>query len=56
MMHTVANAIRNAGDDVNRESLREAMAATKDLPLVRGRANSALMKTAFPQWAVSLCS
>ena len=34
MMQTVANAILNAGDDVNRETLREAMAATKDLPVV----------------------
>ncbi|RVT81780.1 hypothetical protein DXV76_18975 [Rhodobacteraceae bacterium CCMM004] len=37
MMQTVANAIRNAGEDVTRESLREAMAATKDLPVVMGQ-------------------
>ena len=37
MMETVANAIRNAGDDVNRETLREAMAATRDLPVVMGQ-------------------
>jgi branched-chain amino acid transport system substrate-binding protein len=37
MMQTVANAIRNAGDDVNRETLRDAMAATKDLPVVMGQ-------------------
>lgn len=37
MMYTVANAIRNAGDDVNRETLREAMAATSDLPVVMGQ-------------------
>lgn len=37
MMQTVANAIRNAGDDVNRETLREAMAATRDLPVVMGQ-------------------
>lgn len=37
MMQTVANAIRNAGDDVNREALRDAMAATKDLPVVMGQ-------------------
>ncbi|MFN3146144.1 MAG: ABC transporter substrate-binding protein [Paracoccaceae bacterium] len=37
MMQTVANAIRNAGDDVTRDSLRDAMAATKDLPVVMGQ-------------------
>jgi len=37
MMNTVANAIRNAGPDVNRETLRTAMAATKDLPVVMGQ-------------------
>jgi branched-chain amino acid transport system substrate-binding protein len=37
MMHVVANAIRNAGPDVNRETLRVAMAATKDLPVVLGQ-------------------
>lgn len=37
MMQTVANAIRNAGDDVNRETLRVAMTATKDLPVVMGQ-------------------
>ena len=37
MMQTVANAIRNAGEEVNRETLREAMAATKDLPVIMGQ-------------------
>lgn len=37
MMQTVANAIRSAGDDVTRDSLRDAMAATKDLPVVMGQ-------------------
>lgn len=37
MMQTVANAIRNAGADVNRETLRDAMAATKDMPVVMGQ-------------------
>jgi predicted TIM-barrel enzyme len=37
MMQTVANAIRNAGEEVNRETLREAMAATKDLPVFMGQ-------------------
>ena len=37
MMQTVANAIRKAGGDVNRETLRVAMAATKDLPVVLGQ-------------------
>lgn len=37
MMETVANAIRNAGDDVNRETMRDAMAATNDLPVVMGQ-------------------
>ena len=37
MMQTVANAIRNAGDDVNRETLRAAMAATSNLPVVMGQ-------------------
>lgn len=37
MMQTVANAIRNAGSDVTRDSLRDAMAATKDMPIVMGQ-------------------
>lgn len=37
MMQTVANAIRNAGDDVNRETLRTAMADTKNLDVVMGQ-------------------
>ena len=37
MMQTVANAIRNAGEDVTRDSLRDAMAATTDLPVVMGQ-------------------
>ena len=37
MMQVVASAIRNAGTDVTRESLRAAMAATKDVPVVIGQ-------------------
>jgi branched-chain amino acid transport system substrate-binding protein len=37
MMQTVANAVRNAGDDVTRDSLRDAMAATKDMPVIMGQ-------------------
>jgi len=48
MMHTVANAIRNAGDDVNRESLREAMAATKDLPVVMGQGKLSFDENRIP--------
>jgi branched-chain amino acid transport system substrate-binding protein len=35
-MQVVANAIKAAGPDVNRESLRAAMIQTKDLPVVVG--------------------
>lgn len=37
MMQTVANAVRNGGADVTRDSLRDAMAATKDLPIIMGQ-------------------
>jgi branched-chain amino acid transport system substrate-binding protein len=37
MMQVVASAIRNAGTDVTRESLRAALAATKDVPVVIGQ-------------------
>ncbi|GIX14891.1 MAG: branched-chain amino acid ABC transporter substrate-binding protein [Paracoccaceae bacterium] len=37
MMQVVANAIRNAGPEINRETLRAAMAATRDLPVVLGQ-------------------
>lgn len=48
MMQTVANAIRNAGEDVNRESLRDAMAATKDLPVVMGQGTLSFDENRIP--------
>jgi branched-chain amino acid transport system substrate-binding protein len=48
MMQTVANAIRNAGDDVNRETLRKAMAATKDLPVVLGQGKLSFDENRIP--------
>ena len=49
MMQTVANAIRNAGDDVSRETLREAMAATRDLPVVMGQGFLSFDENRIPQ-------
>jgi branched-chain amino acid transport system substrate-binding protein len=49
MMMTVANAIRNAGNDVNRETLREAMAATRDLPVVMGQGTLTFDENRIPQ-------
>jgi hypothetical protein len=37
MMYVLANAIRSAGANVTRDSLREAMARTRDLPVVLGQ-------------------
>ncbi len=48
MMQTVANAIRNAGDDVNRETLREAMAATTDFPVVMGQGTLSFDENRIP--------
>jgi len=48
MMQTVASAIRNAGEDVNRETLRDAMAATKDLPVVMGRGSLSFDENRVP--------
>ena len=48
MMQTVANAIRNAGDDVNRETLRAAMAATADLPVVMGQGKLSFDENRIP--------
>jgi branched-chain amino acid transport system substrate-binding protein len=48
MMQTVANAIRNAGADVTRDSLKDAMAATKDLPVVMGQGKLSFDKDRIP--------
>ena len=48
MMQTVANAIRNAGDDVNRETLRVAMAATSGLPVVLGKGTLSFDENRIP--------
>jgi branched-chain amino acid transport system substrate-binding protein len=37
MMYVLANAIRSAGANVTRDSVREAMARTRDLPVVLGQ-------------------
>ena len=37
MMQTVANALRSIEDDVTRENLRDAMAATRDMPVIMGQ-------------------
>jgi branched-chain amino acid transport system substrate-binding protein len=44
----VANAIRNAGADVTRDSLKDAMAATKDLPVVMGQGKLSFDKDRIP--------
>ncbi len=48
MMQTVANAVKNAGADVNRETLRVAMAATKDLPVVLGQGKLSFDENRIP--------
>lgn len=48
MMNVVANAIRNAGDDVNRETLRVAMTATKDVPVVLGQGTMSFDENRIP--------
>lgn len=48
LMQTIANTIRNAGDDVNRETLREAMAATSGLPVVIGQGTLSFDENRIP--------
>lgn len=48
MMQTVANAIRNAGEDVNRETLRAAMAATTDFPVIMGQGSLSFDENRVP--------
>lgn len=48
MMYVLANAIRTAGAEVTRETLRDAMARTRDLPVVLGQGRFAFDENRSP--------
>lgn len=50
MFQVVANAIKNAGDEPTRESIREAMAATKDVPVVIGTGTFSIDEDRIPHY------
>lgn len=49
MMQTVANALRSIEGDVTRENLRDAMAATTDLPVIMGQGALTFDENRVPQ-------
>jgi branched-chain amino acid transport system substrate-binding protein len=53
-MYVIANAIKTAGPNPTREGVRDAIAKTRDFPVVVGEGKYTLDENRFPKYGISI--